>query len=204
MRAVAPADLNDVYTNPRAVLAGKAQRGEVHKVARGVYVAVPDDVFDPYRWRPGLEAAGAAVAATIFKDVPVVAAGLTAARLLQAMPRARARVTLAAPRRHRDVHLTDRPVGIVEFIQRDVYALATTTVATELGPIRVTTPEQTIIDLACNSTNAEPAAIEDAIHALLGRVAWDDVVHLARTQRGATAALTRLRVPTPAAVDPCR
>ncbi|QHT55734.1 hypothetical protein GXP71_06325 [Cellulomonas sp. H30R-01] len=192
LRAVTPADLTDAYTNPRAVLAQKARRGEVHKVAHGVYVAVPDDAFDPHRWRPALEAAAAAVATTAYPQRPV-AVGLTAARLLRALPRAYARATYAVPARHADVRLVDRPHGVVGFVRRDVGALATTTVRTELGDVLVTTPEQTVLDLALNRTKADPGAVREAITNLAPRLDWGAVEELARAQRGGPTALATLR-----------
>ncbi len=199
LRAVTPADLTDHYVNPRAVLAQKARRGEVHKVAHGVYVAVPDDAYDPHRWRPALEAAGAAVATTATRARPV-AVGLTAARLLRALPRAHARTTYAVPARHADVRLVDRPHGVVGFVRRDVAALPTTTVRTELGEVLVTTPEQTVLDLALNRTKADPGAVAEAITNLAPRVDWAVVAELARTQRGGPTALARLRRAVPDAV----
>jgi hypothetical protein len=65
--------------NPRAVLA-KATTGKVHKVARWVFVAPPETVVDPARWRPGFEAAAGAVGTAIFGPEAVVAVGMTAAR----------------------------------------------------------------------------------------------------------------------------
>lgn len=198
LRAVTPADLTDAYANPRAVLAQKARRGEVHKVAHGVYVAVPDDACDPHRWRPALEAAAAAVATTAYDERPV-AVGLTAARLLGALPRAHARATFAVPARHADVRLVDRSHGVVGFVRRDVAALPTTTVRTELGDVLVTTPEQTVIDLALNRTKADPGALAEAVTNLAPRVDWGVVEDLARAQRGGQTALARLRRVVPEA-----
>ncbi|MCL2666541.1 MAG: hypothetical protein FWF02_02395 [Micrococcales bacterium] len=192
MRAVKPADLEGVYTNPRAVLAYKARKGEVHKVARGVFVAVPDDAYDPMRWRPAFEAAAGAVGTALFPGEQVAAMGLTAARLHRALHRARACAVLAAPRRHRDVRLIDRRYGVVQFVPRDLDELAFTTVRTELGPMLVTTAEQTVLDLA----RVREADQEDAcetIGLLLQRGDWNTVEDLAAHQRGGKTALARLR-----------
>jgi hypothetical protein len=185
MRTVKPADLAEQYVNPRAVLRDRAAKGEVHKVAYGTYIAVPDDAHDQGRWRPGLEAAAAAVATAIFGDRGAALMGMTAARVLGAAPRARGHATVAAPRRHRDVTLTDRRDGVIRFVQRDLDALDLQPIATELGIAMVTTPEQTLVDLARDRTVND--ADRHATMLALGRTAdWDRVDALVAAQRGRT------------------
>ncbi|WP_315093603.1 type IV toxin-antitoxin system AbiEi family antitoxin [uncultured Cellulomonas sp.] len=185
MRTVRPADLEQHFVNPRAVLRDRAAKGEVHKVAYGTYVAVPDDAHDQVRWRPGLEAAAAAVATAIFGDRAAALMGMTAARLLGAAPRARGHATVAAPRRHRDVPLTDRRDAVIHFVQRDLDALDLQPIATELGVAMVTTPEQTLVDLARDRTIND--ADRHATMLTLGRAAdWDRIEELAAAQRGRT------------------
>ena len=192
MRTVRPADLEQHYVNPRAVLRDRAAKGEVHKIAYGTYVAVPDDAHDQERWRPGLEAAAAAVATAIFGDRGAALMGMTAARLLGAAPRARGHATVAAPRRHRDVTLTDRRDAVIHFVQRDLDALDIQPIATELGITMVTTPEQTLVDLARDRTVNE--ADRHATMLALGRTAdWDRVEALAAAQRGRTVTEPVLR-----------
>ncbi|WP_082515901.1 type IV toxin-antitoxin system AbiEi family antitoxin [Cellulomonas sp. Leaf395] len=195
MRTVRPADLEQHYVNPRAVLRDRAAKGEVHKIAYGTYVAVPDDAPDQARWRPGLEAAAAAVATAIFGDRVAVLMGMTAARLLGAAPRARGHATVAAPRRHRDVPLTDRRDAVIHFVHRDMDAVDTQPVATELGVTLITTPEQTLVDLARDRT-LNKADQHAAMLALARNVDWDRVAALAAKQRGRTVAepvLARVR-----------
>ncbi|GAA3814165.1 hypothetical protein CSO01_09910 [Cellulomonas soli] len=147
--------------------------------------AVPDDAYDQARWRPGLEAAAAAVATAIFGDRRAALMGMTAARVLGAAPRARGHATIAAPRRHRDVTLTDRRDAVVQFVHRDIDAIETQPAATELGVTLVTTPEQTLVDLARDHT--VNAAERHAAMRVLGRAAdWDRVEALAAAQRGRT------------------
>ncbi|NTW41555.1 MAG: hypothetical protein HGA44_17025 [Cellulomonadaceae bacterium] len=187
-----PADLEQTYVNPRAVLRDRAAKGDVHKLAYGTYVAVPDDVYDRVRWRPALEAAAAAVATAIFGDRRAALMGMTAARVLGAAPRARGHATIAAPRRHRDVTLTDRRDAVVRFVQRDIDAIDTQPAATELGIALVTTPEQTLVDLARDHTVNEDE--RDAAMRALGRQAdWDRVEELAQQQRGRTVTVRVLR-----------
>ncbi|GIG22501.1 hypothetical protein Cch01nite_32250 [Cellulomonas chitinilytica] len=187
-----PADLEKTYVNPRAVLRDRAAKGAVHRLAYGIYVAVPDDAHDQTRWRPGLEAAAAAVATAIFGDRGAALMGMTAARLLGAVPRAGGHATVAAPRRHRDVVLTDRRDAVVRFVPRDVDAIDTQPIATELGVALVTTPEQTLVDLARDRTVNE-ADRHDTMLAL-GRTAdWERVEVLAAGQRGRTVTEPVLR-----------
>lgn len=192
MRAVRPADLEDVYMNPRAVLAKQAVTGKVHKVARGVFVAPPDTVADPVRWRPGFEAAAGAVGTAIFGPEAVVAVGMTAARMLRVVPRARAAADLAVAARHRPVELTDRDHGLVRFVKRDIHALDTLPMTTELGTMTVTTPEQTLVDLAAGTDYDDPD-VRDTMRALARKVTWATVHAIAARQRGARKALPRLR-----------
>lgn len=191
MRVVRPVDLERVYVNPRAVLAKQALVGTVHKVARGVFVAPPDTVADPARWRPGFEAAAGAVGTAIFGP-DVVAVGMTAARMHRVVPRARAVADLAVGARHRPVTLTDRPHGIIRFVTRNLDTLDTRPVTTELGIMRVTTPEQTLVDLAAADNDDDPD-VREAMGALARRVTWETVYALAARQRGARKALPLLR-----------
>ncbi|MBO3103490.1 type IV toxin-antitoxin system AbiEi family antitoxin [Cellulomonas fengjieae] len=185
MRTVRPADLDDLFVNPRAVLRDRAAKGELHRVAYGTYIAVPDDAHDQARWRPGLEAAAAAVATAIFGDRTTALMGMTAARLLGAAPRAYGHATVAAPRRHRDVPLTDRRDAVIHFVPRDLDALDVRPIATELGVTLVTTPEQTLVDLARDRTIND--ADRHATMLALGRTAdWDAVEELTAAQRGRT------------------
>lgn len=192
MRAVRPVDLVGHFANPRAVLRERATKGLVHKVAYGTYVVVPDDAHDPLRWRPALEAAAGAVATAIYGDGGAALMGMTAARMHGAVPRAVGRATVAAPRRHRDVTLADRRDGVVDFVQRDLETVDTQPMRTELGVMQVTTPEQTIVDLARDRTINE-ADRHQAMLALGRGADWTRVEELAARQRGGTAALPVLR-----------
>ncbi|KQY44344.1 hypothetical protein [Cellulomonas sp. Root137] len=164
----------------------------MRKVAYGIYVAVPDDVYDPGRWRPSFEAAAGAVATAIFGDQGAVLMGMAAARLQGAVPRAHGLATVAAPRRHRAVALTDRSFGVIEFVTRDLDAIDAQLLRTELGGMLVTTAEQTIVDLARDRTTHE-SDLRDAMRNL-GYVAdWSLVEELAGNQRGGGVVLPGLR-----------
>lgn len=192
MRAVRPIDLADVYVNPRAVLRKQALTGAVCKIAHGVYVAVPDDAYDPLRWRPAFEAAAGAIATAKFGEGGAVVMGLTAARLHRVVPRAHARAEVAVARRHVPVPLADREHGIVTFVQRDLGDLGVQRMTTELGTMLVTTPEQTLVDLATRGTTV-PGTTHDAMVGLARQVDWDVVERIATAQRGGKAARPVLR-----------
>jgi hypothetical protein len=87
----------------------------------------------------------------------------SAARLHGAIPRALATAIIAVPQQHRPIALADRP-AIVRFVKRQTSDLDAELIRTELGPALVTTPEQTVLDLAHRPTlgDAEtdvPAAV---------------------------------------------
>lgn len=192
MRAVRPADLEKVYVNPRAVLRKQAAAGKVHKVAHGVYVAVPDDAYDPQRWRPGFEAAAGAIGTAMFGDRRAVLMGLTAARLHRVVPRARARADLAIGRRHAPVRLTDRDQGVVNFVHRDLDDLDVQPMKTELGTMLVTTPEQTLVDLALERA-ADPTDVREAMRGLARKADWVTVEKIAGNRHGGKKAMVTLR-----------
>lgn len=71
MRVVRAATAAEIYAYPRAEPARLTDRGLLHRVPTGFYVAVPDDRVGP-GWMPGLAAAaGIAVAAYGFDDAQV-------------------------------------------------------------------------------------------------------------------------------------
>jgi len=153
------------------------EAGGRHQIAPGVFVAVPDDTFDPTRWRPGFEAAVGAIGVALFGGEGAVVTGLAAARLHRVVPRALAQAELAVGREHEPVRLTDREQGVVCFVVRDVAALDTTTVATEIGPILVTTPEQTLVDLDA-AHDELTADVVEAMTGLARKVDWVRVASL--------------------------
>jgi hypothetical protein len=115
-------------------------------VADGYYVVVPSEMVGR-PWLPGLEAAAAGIASAIYGPDNAVLMGVSAARILGAIPRALATAVVAAPKQHRPISLTDRS-AVVQFVKRDTHSLDAERVPTPLGSALVTTPEQTILDLA--------------------------------------------------------
>lgn len=164
MHTVRAADLTGVYAYPGPELSILERRGVVRRLARGIYCAVPREHVGT-AWRPSLEAATAAVATALYGDRPPVLTGLTAARMHRALPRAIGAGYVAVPTQRRPLRFADRE-GEVHFVMRDVTALDAVLVQTDLGPALVTTPEQTVLDLARNDPRAEDVDAQDAITAL--------------------------------------
>ncbi len=158
------ADLADRYAHPRKEIREFERAGVLHRLARGIYCAVPLDA-DPATWRPTLEAATAAVATALYGTrVPVLTA-LTAARAHRALPRAIGAGYVAVPTYRRPAALSDRD-ATVHFAERDVAALDAVLVQTDLGPAIATTPEQTVLDLAKGDPRGEDLDARQAIDAL--------------------------------------
>jgi predicted transcriptional regulator of viral defense system len=146
MRTIRPRDAEAIYAHPRAQLVRLSERGLLHKVADGYYVVIPQDMVGR-NWTPDLEATAAGIASAIYGPEHVVVMGPSAARLHGAIPRAVATATIAVPRQHREIALSDRP-AVVRFVKRDTSRLDAERIDTPLGPTLVTTPEQTVLDLA--------------------------------------------------------
>jgi hypothetical protein len=191
LRTVRTADAGAVYAHPGTQMARLARLGLLHKVAVGYYVVVPQDRVGA-DWRPTIEAAAAGVAVAAVGVGRAVLMGLTAARMHGVVPRALGMAIVAVPDDRRDIVLRDRN-GRVHFVRRVTDALDAELMATDLGPCLVTTPEQTVLDLA-HRPNLGYAAGEAhaAIAALLPRCDDQTLERLAGEQR-LKAALTRVR-----------
>jgi len=164
MRTVRAGDLADVYAHPGPELAILMRRGVVHRLAHGIYCAVPREHVGS-TWRPTIEAAAAAIATALYGDRVTVLTGLTAARMHRALPRAIGVGYVAVPTQRRPLRLADRE-GEVRFVMRKVGELDAVAMATELGQVLVTTPEQTVLDLARADPRAEDLDAQEAIDAL--------------------------------------
>ncbi len=165
MRTVRAPGLAGVYAFPGPALAALAHRGVVHRLAHGIYCAAPPE-YAGDTWRPSLEAATAAIATALYGDHVPVLTGLTAARMHHALPRAIGVGYVAAPTQRRPMRLADRD-GEVRFVVRTVANLDAVAVTTELGRALVTTPEQTVLDLARTDPRVEDLDTQEAIEALL-------------------------------------
>ncbi|WP_176458141.1 MULTISPECIES: hypothetical protein [Nocardiaceae] len=107
MRVVRAASAAEVYAHPRAELVRLTGLGLLHRVATGLYVAVPDDRVGT-EWMPGLEAAAGGIAVAAYSADDAVVMGVSAARLHGAIPRALATAVVAVPKRHDPLRLADR------------------------------------------------------------------------------------------------
>ncbi|WP_319449154.1 MULTISPECIES: type IV toxin-antitoxin system AbiEi family antitoxin domain-containing protein [unclassified Mycobacterium] len=182
MKTIRPRDAGEIYAHPRAQLVRLTERGLLHRVADGYYVVVPQDMVGR-PWTPSLEATAAGIASAIYGPDDVVVMGPSAARLHGVIPRALATATIAVPRQHRAIELSDR-AAIVRFITRDTGRLDAERIDTPLGPTLVTTPEQTVLDLAHRPELGDVEVdIRSAVTALYARGDQNRMAALASDQR---------------------
>jgi predicted transcriptional regulator of viral defense system len=146
LRTIRAEDAAATYTFPGPELARLADRGLLQRVATGYYIVVPQDMIGR-EWTPNLEAAAAGIASAIYGPTHAVLMGISAARVLGAIPRALATAVVAVPDQHRPIRLKDRR-SVVHFVKRDTDRLDAERIETPLGSAIVTTPEQTLLDLA--------------------------------------------------------
>ena len=182
LRTFRTAQASDTYAHPGPEIARLHEQGLLHRLADGYYVVVPQDMVGR-TWIPGLEAAAAGIATAIHNHDDIVVMGLSAARLHGVIPRALATAIVAVPSQHRPIALTDRP-AVVRFVKRDTNRLDAERIRTELGPTLVTTPEQTVLDLAHRPTLGDNEGdIPAAVAALYARSDEKRMQDLATEQR---------------------
>jgi predicted transcriptional regulator of viral defense system len=192
LRTFRPHDAEIAYSHPRPQLARLVEKGLLHRVADGYYVVVPPEMVRR-PWLPGLEAAAAGIASAIYGADDVVLMGVSAAHVLGAIPRALAAAVVAVPKQHRPITLTDRS-AVVQFVKRDTHRLDAERVQTPLGPALVTTPEQTVLDLAHRpSLGDAEVEVPTAIAALYERSDKKRIAAIAVDQR-LTASLRRAEI----------
>lgn len=191
MRTVRTADAADVYAHPGTQMARLERLGLLHKVATGYYIAVPQDRVGT-DWRPTIEAAAGGIAAAAVGAGRAVLMGITAARMHNVVPRALGVAIVAVPEWRHPVTLHDRD-GVIQFVERNTDALDAELMTTELGQCLVTTPEQTVLDLAHRPDLGHVAEeVQAAITALLQRCDQGTLERIAAEQR-LKAALGRVR-----------
>lgn len=169
LRMVRPDQAADMYVQPHQSLAKMAADGDLHRIANGYYVVVPRAAIGT-GWLPQLEAAAAGIASADFGPKRYALMGVSAARMHGAFPRAHAVAVVAVPEQRAKVQLRDRN-GFVRFVKRDVERLDAERLPTELGPVLVTTVEQTVLDLSHRPRLGEATRsdVEAAIRILLPR-----------------------------------
>ncbi|HEY3670080.1 MAG TPA: type IV toxin-antitoxin system AbiEi family antitoxin [Acidimicrobiia bacterium] len=180
-RVLKPGGFADVYANPGDEFARLARAGVLQHLVHGYYVVVPEERRDGY-WQPELEAVALGVAVADYGREATALMGPTAARVLDAIPRALATATVAVPQARKPLTTT---VGKIQFVTRDVGRLDVQRATTALTTGWVTTPEQTVLDLADRPAlgGVGPATTEEAIGTLDGRVDRQHVAALAHRQR---------------------
>jgi predicted transcriptional regulator of viral defense system len=191
LRTLRPQDAGRVYAQPRGEMRRLERRGVLHRLAHGYYVVVPQDQTGT-GWMPTLESAAAGIATADFGPANAILMGVSAARLHGAIPRAIGTAVVAVPAQRNAITLVDR-TATVRFVKRDTERLDAERMSTELGPTLVTTPEQTVLDLARRPDlgGAEDEA-RGAVRILIARSDAELLDELATAQR-ARASLRRAR-----------
>jgi predicted transcriptional regulator of viral defense system len=191
LRTLRPQDAEGIYAQPRGEMRRLERRGALHRLAHGYYVVVPQDQTGT-GWMPALEAAAAGIATTDFGPANAILMGVSAARLHGAIPRAIGTAVVAVPAQRNAITLADR-TATVRFVKRDTGRLDAERMNTELGPTLVTTPEQTVLDLARRPDLGDAEdEVRDAVRILIARSNVGLLDELAAAQR-ARASLRRAR-----------
>lgn len=191
MRTLRPQQAAGVYAQPRGEVRRLERRGALHRLAHGYYVVVPQEQVGT-GWMPALETAGAGIATADFGPGNAILMGVSAARMHGAIPRAIGTAVVAVPAQRNTITLADRGAK-VRFVKRDTARLDAERMSTELGPTLVTTPEQTILDLARRPGLGDAEdEVRNAVRILLTRTDPAVLEELATAQR-AQASLRRAR-----------
>jgi predicted transcriptional regulator of viral defense system len=189
MRTLRPQQAAAVYAQPRGEVRRLERRGALHRLAHGYYVVVPQEHVGT-DWMPAVEAAAAGIATADFGAGAAILMGVSAARMHGAIPRAIATAVVAVPAQRNTIMLADRAAK-VRFVKRNTARLDAERMTTELGATLVTTPEQTVLDLARRPALGDAEAeVRDAVRILLARSDPTLLGELARVQR-AQASLRR-------------
>lgn len=186
LRTITARQAAAIYPHPRQQLTRLADRGLLHRPADGYYVVVPQEHVGSV-WLPELEAVAAGIGAAIYGLDHAMLMGVSAARALGVIPRALAVAVVAVPKQRATIRLRDRDATI-RFVTRDTDRLDAETIRTELGRAMVTTPEQTVLDLAHRPTLGDTEIeVPTAIRALYHRCDPQRLAVLAADQRLGTA-----------------
>ncbi|MGW2232207.1 type IV toxin-antitoxin system AbiEi family antitoxin domain-containing protein [Streptomyces formicae] len=190
-RVVRPQDAAGIYAQPRPELARLVRNGAARKLTHGSYALVPDRHLGSPTWRPDLHSLALGIAQCDYGEGGAALMGVGAARVLGAVPRAIAVTVVAVPKQRPPLE-TD--YGRILFVRRTLDTLDLERADTELTQGWITTPEQTLLDLAARPTlgGLPPDAVTEALRALWPRTDAELLEELARTQRKA-AALRRAR-----------
>lgn len=179
-RVVRPRDFRDLYTEPGVEFARLADEHVLARMAHGYYALVPEERRLDY-WKPTIEGVALGVAVADYGRETVALMGITAARLLGVVPRALAAAVVTIPKARTKLTTT---VGTVEFVTRKIAGLEIQRVETDVTAGWVTTPEQTMLDLAVRPPRGgvTPRTVTDALRALGPRCDLELVARLATLQ----------------------
>jgi predicted transcriptional regulator of viral defense system len=182
LRTFRAADASVAYAHPYPRLRRLEMAGSLHRVAHGYYIVVPAERVGT-GWLPALEAAAAGIAGARFWPQRTLLMGVSAARAHGAIPGALSTALVAAPAQHDPIMLLDR-AATVRFVKRDTAHLQVASISTELGPVLVTSMEQTVLDLARKPPHGvAEGQIPEALGAMLSRCDRRALEALATRQR---------------------
>lgn len=176
-----PRDFGDLYRNPAGEFARMTRTGALVKIAHGYYARVPER-YRGRTWHPTVEGVGLGVAVADYGAENAALMGITAARVLGAVPRALDTAVVAVPRQRPGLTTA---FGRVTFVTRDVQKLDLQRIETEIVNGYATTPEQTVLDLVDRPAlgGITETAAREAARALLARCDTALMRELAIAQR---------------------
>lgn len=183
---IRPRDLADRYANPPVEVRRLVANGVLQRLAHGYYAIIPEALRGT-NWLPSVEGVALGIAQRDGGRDDVTLMGISAARVLDVVPRAMGRAVVATARQRPEVATV---AGPVTFVTRAVDRLDVQRCTTDLATGWTTTIEQTVLDLADRPDLAQlPVDDLAASIAMLGRQAdWTRVDGLAADQRKAPAA----------------
>ncbi len=177
---------------PDTELQRLAAAGTVLLLTKGFYALIPENRRGTSTtWRPTIEGAALGMAAALYSHDRVALVGPSAARAHGCYPRALATAYVAVPRQRRP---RQTALGEVRFINRDIDAIDTVRVKTDLGPGYASSVEQTALDLCRDrpAWNITDEARTEMIRLLSARIDWDLIDRIAASTRSMKT-LGRLR-----------
>ncbi|GAA3631720.1 hypothetical protein GCM10022267_18330 [Lentzea roselyniae] len=190
-KVLRPRDAAGFYAHPRGEFERLVEQAVLRHICTGYYAMAPMERLGDPRWRPELAAAALGVAQADYGRDAVALMGVTAARRHGALPRAIGTAVVAVPKQRPRLH-TD--LGEIVFVKRDVQRLDLERVETELTEGWMTTPEQTVLDIAARPRlgGLEEADAWQILRALGRKIDWALTEDLAHDQHR-PGALARVR-----------